>query len=208
MASPVVIVFARAPRLGCVKRRLGAGIGSVAALRFSRNQLNATLRELSALRGWEKIIVLTPCRAKLSHPAGWCIAGQGQGGLGTRMANAFRRFPRRRVVLVGADIPSLNAQHIRAARRALNHADAVFGPARDGGFYLVAMGARRPSRPFAKARWSGPHALADTLENFRNLRVTFGETLQDVDTAEDYLRFSFSRGISSTRLQGLCRESS
>jgi uncharacterized protein len=40
--------------------------------------------------------------------------------------------------------------------------------------------------PFADVRWSGPHALADTLANLDRKRVLFAATLSDVDTAQDF----------------------
>jgi len=64
-------------------------------------------------------------------------------------------------------------------------ADATFGPAEDGGYWLVGLSPRRPARPFAAVRWSTAHALADTLANFRPRRVAFLRTLRDVDTAAD-----------------------
>jgi hypothetical protein len=74
---------------------------------------------------------------------------------------------------------------IAAAIRALGRADAVFGPAEDGGYWLVGMGPRRPARPFAGVRWSSGHTLADTLRNFAGRRVALLRRLRDVDTAED-----------------------
>jgi rSAM/selenodomain-associated transferase 1 len=182
MARQVLIVFARAPRLGQVKRRLAAGIGPVAALRFYRNQLGSILRRLNGLKRVDKYLAVTPHGAHIPHPPGWRVIGQGQGDLGTRMHNAFRRFPTRHVVLVGADIPALSASHIRAA---LCHPHPAFGPAADGGYYLVAMPPRRPATPFANVRWSTPHALADTLANFQHMPVTRLATLHDVDTGVD-----------------------
>jgi len=183
MARQVLIVFARAPRLGQVKRRLAAGIGAIPALRFYRNQLGRTLRCLNGLKNMDKVLAVTPDGAHIPYPPGWRVIGQGQGGLGTRMHNAFRRFPTRHVVLVGADIPALSASHIRAA---LCHPHPAFGPAADGGYYLVAMPPRRPATPFANVRWSTPHALADTLANFQHMPVTRLATLRDVDTVEDF----------------------
>jgi len=182
---PVLILFARAPRLGLVKRRLARGIGPVPALRFYRNQLQARLRGLGRLRGFKKIVALTPPGARLRVPPGWNVIPQAHGDLGQRMHAAFHRFPRRRVILAGVDIPALNAQDIRAAARALLHHDAAFGPAADGGYYLVAMGARRPAKPFINVRWSTGDALADTMLNFPNLRVAMMRELSDVDTEED-----------------------
>jgi len=103
--------------------------------------------------------------------------------LGQKMERAMRPF--RRVLLAGSDIPGLRAADIAAGFAALGRADAVFGPAEDGGYWLVGMGPRRPARPFAGVRWSSEHALADTLRNFRGRRVAFLRRMRDVDTAED-----------------------
>ena len=101
------------------------------------------------------------------------------------MARACRRFRRGNVAIIGSDIPDANAADPRAAFRALGRHDAVFGPAEDGGYWLVALGARRPAQPFVNARWSTGHALADTLRNFRGFRVARVRMLRDVDTACD-----------------------
>lgn len=185
MARPVVILFARAPRLGQVKRRLAAGIGDVPALRFYRNALTRILRELKGLPGFEFLLAITPDRAKFRPLPRIPSIGQGRGDLGVRMGRAFRRYPRRRVLLIGVDIPGLDASILRQAANRLKHCNAVFGPAEDGGYYLVGMAARRPARPFAGVRWSSPHALADTLENFRGFRVALMPVLQDIDTKAD-----------------------
>jgi glycosyltransferase A (GT-A) superfamily protein (DUF2064 family) len=79
------------------------------------------------------------------------------------MEKAMAPFPR--AILIGSDIPGLGPADIAAGFRALGKADAVFGPALDGGYWLVGFGPRRPHCPFAKVRWSSPHALADTLAN-------------------------------------------
>jgi glycosyltransferase A (GT-A) superfamily protein (DUF2064 family) len=102
------------------------------------------------------------------------------------MHRACRRIPRGRVAIIGCDIPEASAADVAAAFRALGHADAAFGPATDGGYWLVALGPRRPARPFAAVRWSGPHALADTRANFAGRRVALLRTLRDVDTAADF----------------------
>jgi len=183
MAEPLVILFARAPRLGGVKRRLAAGIGEVAALRFHRGQVARMLREI---RRFASVLAITPDRARFQPAPCVPVIAQGHGDLGVRMARAFARYRRRPVILVGADIPDLDAEILRAAVRALRGHDAVFGPAADGGYYLVGMTARRPSAPFAGVRWSSEYALADTLANFpRRHRVALLPVLADVDTPEN-----------------------
>ena len=101
------------------------------------------------------------------------------------MHRACARFPRHRVTIIGSDIPDATANDVANAFRALGRADAVFGPAADGGYWLVGLSPRRPARPFAAVRWSSEHALADTVANFAGRRVAMLRTLHDVDTAAD-----------------------
>ena len=105
------------------------------------------------------------------------------------MQRLFRTLPPGPAIIVGSDIPAIKASDIARAFRLLGNADAVFGRAPDGGYWLV--GLRRTPRllaPFAGVRWSGPHALADTLGNLKGSRVAFAATLSDVDTEENYRR--------------------
>ena len=92
---------------------------------------------------------------------------------------------RRRVAIVGTDIPALCADDVAAAFRALGGAQAAFGPSEDGGYWLVALSPRRPARPFAGVRWSTAFALSDTLANFAGRRVALLRVLRDVDTGAD-----------------------
>jgi hypothetical protein len=192
MAKTIIIIFARAPRLGGAKRRLAAGIGAVPALRFYRNQLARITREAANIRGATTYLAITPDRARFPSAPRLPILNQGAGNLGTRMHRAFARFRRRHVILIGADIPHLTATHLRQAIRALKHHHAAFGPAEDGGYYLIAMAARRPTRPFAAIRWSTQHALADTTRNFAHLRTATLPTLPDIDTVADFHRHNLA----------------
>jgi rSAM/selenodomain-associated transferase 1 len=186
----VVVVFARAPRLGAVKRRLARDIGDRGALRFHVATLNRLLRALTSERRFRTVLAITPERARLRLPVTVERMGQGAGDLGARMHRAFHRFPGTRVALMGCDIPDAGPQDALAAFRALGLADAAFGPAADGGYWLVAMSPRRPARPFVAVRWSTEHALADTLANFAGRRVALLRTLDDVDTVEDLRRLN------------------
>jgi hypothetical protein len=181
----IVYVFARAPRLGTVKRRLAAGIGAVAALRFHRTTLAATLRRLARDRRFRTVLAITPDFSRGPWRCRLPIVAQGSGDLGARMQRAVRRHPRGRVAIVGADIPGLRADDVATAFRRLRAGQACFGPAEDGGYWLVALGPRRPAQPFVRVRWSGPHALADTLAHFRHHSVALLRMLRDVDTAAD-----------------------
>lgn len=65
-----LVVFAREPRLGCVKRRLAADIGAVAAWRFYREVLAAALKRLDGGGRWRRWLAVTP-DASLDRPGAW-----------------------------------------------------------------------------------------------------------------------------------------
>jgi uncharacterized protein len=195
-----LVLFARTPRLGAGKRRLARGIGDIAALRFERAMLGLLLRRLGRDRRWHLRLAVTPDhggRATRLWPADVPLAGQGGGDLGRRMQRALAACPPGPAVLVGADIPSVAARHIAEAFHLLGSHDLVFGPAEDGGFWLV--GARHPRHLpplFGDVRWSGPHALADVLANLPpRLPVGLATRLEDVDDGASFRRLMPHRGF-------------
>lgn len=189
----LLVVFARAPALGRVKRRLADGIGANAALVFYRRSLARVLRRIARDRRWQTQLAVTPDRSARRArlwPMALARRPQGAGDLGARMARALGRGPAGPVIIVGADIPGLDAANVWRAFRALDRAEFVFGPAEDGGYWLI--GCRRRPLPrdlFAKVRWSTPHALADTLANLERRRVALVDRLADVDDAAAYRRW-------------------
>lgn len=195
--KPVAIVFARVPRLGAVKRRLAREVGDRAALRFHATTLDRLLRRLARDRRFRTVAALTPSGARMRLPAGVMRIDQERGDLGQRMAAAFARFPHQCVALLGSDIPDAGPDDVAAALRACAARGAAFGPAEDGGYWLVAMAPSRPDRPFAGVRWSSPHALADTVANFRRHPALL-RLLADVDTAAD-LRMLQAAGEKRSR---------
>jgi rSAM/selenodomain-associated transferase 1 len=175
-------IFLRAPELGRGKRRLARDIGDLAALRFQRTQM-ARLRPLLRDPRWSATLWVTPDRAARRLQG----RPQSRGDLGQRMARPFRRLPPGPVVLIGADIPELTASHVWAAFRALGRSEAVFGPATDGGYWLVGLQPRRRMRPpFHGVAWSTERALGDTLRNLSGARVAQLAPLSDIDTGADY----------------------
>lgn len=112
---------------------------------------------------------------------------QGRGHLGDRMARALTQQPTGPVCVIGADIPGITRAHIMQAFAALGPAEAVFGPAPDGGYWLVGLKNARaaPLGLFANVRWSTTHALTDTVASVPDLRVAYIDELRDVDDARD-----------------------
>lgn len=187
-----LVVFAKAPALGRVKSRLAAGIGASAALAFYRSTLAALLRRVGRDRRWRTVLAVTPDRSANARvwPAHLPRRPQGRGDLGVRMGRVFRVWERGPAIIIGADIPDITPAHIAQAFRALAGADAVFGPARDGGYWLV--GLRRGPKPpdiFKNVRWSTKHTLSDTLANLKGRRVVQIDTLEDIDDVAAYRRW-------------------
>jgi hypothetical protein len=99
----------------------------------------------------------------------------------------FRVAGRRPVCIIGSDIAELERAHIARAFRALGSSDIVFGPAPDGGFWLVGVknGWWTPKALFEGVRWSSAHALSDSAASVPGLRLAYVDRLHDVDTADD-----------------------
>ena len=177
------------PRPGRVKTRLGRETGMVAAAWWFRHQTAALLRRLDDPR-WRLMLAVSPDREGLQSriwPAHLPRLPQGRGDLGDRMGRLLRGLPPGPVCIVGGDIPALDAPHVARAFAALGGHDAVFGPAADGGFWLVGMTrvAAPPATLFRGVRWSSPHALADSVASLPRARIAMVDTLRDVDGAAD-----------------------
>jgi hypothetical protein len=195
-----LVILVKAPRMGAVKTRLAAGIGEAAAWRFYRNVSARILRRLARDPRWRCRLAVTPdgcARWRRHWPPDIPRMAQGGGGLGARMARPMHDLPPGPVVIVGSDIPGLDAGHVARAFRLLERHAAVFGPAEDGGYWLVGLGRRGLARRlFDGVRWSTRHALADTLANLPPGTVPgLLGTLADVDDAKAYGRWL--RGVSA-----------
>jgi rSAM/selenodomain-associated transferase 1 len=180
----------KTPRPGRVKTRLGRDIGMVPAAWWFRHQTAQLLRRLDDPR-WQLVLAVAPDRDGLSFRGGWPHhlprVPQGHGTLGDRMRRVFRSMPPGPVCIVGGDIPGINRPHVARAFDALGQNDAVFGPAHDGGYWLVGMKRTRsaPRAMFHGVRWSTEHALADSITTLSGRRIALVDTLQDIDTALD-----------------------
>lgn len=177
--KPTLILFTKAPRWGTVKSRLAARIGPMAALRFHRAQVGRMTRHLSDPR-WRLVLAVTPDHARGPWTTGRPHWPQGRGDLGNRMIRALNRAGGP-AVLIGSDIPGITPAHIARAFVLLRQADVVFGPAEDGGFWL--LGLRRPlaEDAFTGVRWSTDATLADCRDRLAGHTVALGDCLADVD---------------------------
>jgi len=181
-----LVIFARTPAFGVGKRRLAAGAGELATLRFQRFMVADLRRRLGRDRRWRTWLALTPDRDAAGRPD---VLAQGGGDLGARLRRLLKALPPGPVVVIGSDTPGVTPTDIARAFHALGAADAVFGPARDGGYWLIGL-KRTPRRrdPFDGVRWSTSHALADTLANLEGRPVARLRTLEDIDDVDSLER--------------------
>ncbi len=185
-----LIIFVKAPVAGAVKTRLAKGIGAGRAAAVYR-RLCATTITLAAQGPWRTVLAVDPATAVRGLGNLWPVRlariEQGRGDLGARMRRAVDAAPAGPVVVIGSDAPALRARHIRAAFRMLGGADAVVGPAPDGGYWLIGLARRRGAAAlFKNVRWSSGHALEDTLRSFpTTYRVARLVALADIDNADD-----------------------
>ena len=184
-----LVVMVKEPRPGRVKTRLARDIGSTTAAWWFRHQCGGLIRRLRDPR-WQMILAVSPDREGMRSriwPADLARLPQGRGNLGQRMAGVFDAMPKGPVLIIGADIPGICKSHIAQAFRALGPSDAVFGPATDGGYWLMGLKRTRARPPalFANVRWSSRHALADSMASLPGYWIALADSLSDVDCARD-----------------------
>jgi hypothetical protein len=122
---------------------------------------------------------------------GVSLKAQRGADLGERMEDAAARAfaASHSIVIVGSDCPALTPSHLRIAANALRANDAVFVPAEDGGYVLVAL-ARPVTGLFAGIAWGGDTVMQETRARLAAAGVRWIElpTLWDVDRPADYER--------------------
>ncbi len=184
-----LVIFARRPALGVGKRRLARDVGDMEALRFARGALDRLTRTLGHDPRWTLRIATAPDRPHdWTRP--WPALPQGPGDLGARMSRVVSALPPGPVVILGSDTPTVTRDDVASAFAALGSNDAVFGPADDGGYWLI--GLRRGPRthlPFANVRWSTEHALDDTLRELGPRRFALLGLREDVDDGASLRRY-------------------
>lgn len=194
---PRLVVMVKEPRAGRVKTRLARGIGVMRATQFYRHATAALLARVTRPSEWQTILAVAPdvARDNPAWPAHLARIAQGRGELGARMQRVMDGLPPGPVLIIGSDIPGIQAEHIRAAFRALGRHGAVFGPAPDGGYWLVGLKrVPRVPRAFGNVRWSSAHTLGDTVRNLEGLSVARLGLLDDVDEAADLARLGGAHG--------------
>jgi hypothetical protein len=189
------IIFSRYPRPGASKTRLIPHLGAVGAADLQRRMTEKVVAEAARLARRTQIHVeLAMAGATQDEMAAWLggeFSWRQQEGtdLGERMGFAFElAFNKgvQRVVLVGADCPSICTAILAQAFEHLHHHELVLGPTSDGGYYLIGL-SRPCSFLFDGISWGSDQVLAQTMAAAReaNLQSVLLESFSDVDRPED-----------------------
>ncbi|MGI5223706.1 TIGR04282 family arsenosugar biosynthesis glycosyltransferase [Actinoallomurus sp. CA-142502] len=177
-----LIVIAKEPVPGRVKTRLTPPYTSEQAALIAEAALADTLDAVAATTATRRVVALEG-RPGAWLPRGFEVIAQRGAGLDERLANAFADVGGP-AVLIGMDTPQVTPAMLADAGRRLSAGDAVYGPAADGGFWL--LGLRDPDpRRLRGVPMSRPDTGARQLERLDGLRVATLGTLRDVDTAGD-----------------------
>ncbi|MFN0068135.1 MAG: TIGR04282 family arsenosugar biosynthesis glycosyltransferase [Limisphaerales bacterium] len=202
-----LVVFARAPRPGAVKRRLAAALGDEGACGAYATLARHVLGQLGAVSLGELRHTPDDAGREVADwlPPGWSLAPQGEGDLGARMARALTAHFQQgaaRMALVGSDCPDVGAADIHAAWRSLADHELVLGPAEDGGYWLIGLRAAAAGWEtlFRDMPWGTARVLAETLRRAEaaGLRAARLRTLRDVDKPADWEDWRSRGGAGAT----------
>lgn len=187
-----LIIFVKNPRQGKVKTRLAKAVGDDRALEVYNELMEVTAREVSKVTSADCFVFYShflPEKDEIWKDEYVIKEVQEGEGLGERMKNAFYHLFEQgyeRVAIIGSDLPELTHELIEQAFSELDEVDVVIGPAKDGGYYLLAMKELLPQL-FEDKSWSTDAVFDDTIEDLINLKKIWHELpiLNDIDTEED-----------------------
>ena len=193
MTKNLLIVFVKNIILGKVKTRLAKTIGDEGAFQIYSELVGITEQETQSVQATRHIYfsdVIIP--SKWENDSKFTQEGA---DLGARMFNACQYgFDQGydNVIVIGSDLPDISATIIKSAFEKLASNDVVFGPADDGGYYLLGMSEMTRSI-FTEKPWSQSSLLEGTLDELseQNKSVALLDTLNDIDTFEDLIASSF-----------------
>jgi rSAM/selenodomain-associated transferase 1 len=183
MSKQLLIVFVKNLTLGKVKTRLAKTIGNNNAFNIYKELVSITEKATVNIT-IEKHIYFSNeiINSKWITDEKFVQTGE---DIGERMFNAFKNsFAKgyEQILLIGSDLPDISEEIILKGFEALNQSEVTFGPAQDGGYYLIGMNTLPPTI-FQNKPWSQSSLLRTTLEELNDYSL-LGK-LNDIDTIED-----------------------
>ena len=202
----VLVIMAKAPRLGEVKTRLTPTLSPAAVTAFYRCLLDDTLALAWSLSGVQVAIMCPESDVNaLTDLAGHGVRVVAQKGedLAAGLTSVFAHFTKdhpQRVIAFNSDSPHLPRSVLEDAFETLAAHDVVVGPTHDGGYYLVGAKASHPAL-FAHDGMGTSTALERLLSRARALGLSLGfaAPFYDIDVADDLTRLAAELRLAPAR---------
>lgn len=198
---PTLLVLLKYPSSGQVKTRLAESVGADRAAAMYRVWIGSVLEMVQPLRKQFRVVGYFDGALRSDFQSWESMADQWwpqpAGDLGYKLEAGFARafLDDQPVLAIGTDCLDLDASLIHEAIVQLETHDVVFGPALDGGYYLVGTRRKLPSF-FAGVVWSSH----DTLQSHRAVcercawTIATLPTLRDIDTWDDWQAHCLDQG--------------
>lgn len=184
-------IFVKVPEPGRVKTRLVPPLTHHQAADLASAFFADTLSLARSFRWARTIVVCDGDARELELIDVKIVWQQGGGDLGERMERTMRRALSESpmAMIIGTDSPDLPRAALENARNLLDSNDAVLGPTRDGGFYLIGL-RRCDEGILSDLPWSESETRERTIERLemRGYRVALTEPWFDVDVSADVAR--------------------
>ena len=201
----VLVIMAKAPRLGEVKTRLASSLSPAAGTAFYCCLLDDTLALARSLTDVEVAIMCPDSDvselARLAGNSASVVAQKGE-GLAAGLTSVFAHFAEghRRIIAFNSDSPHLPRSVLEEAFETLAAHDVVVGPTHDGGYYLVGTKAFHPTL-FAHDGMGTSSALERLLSRARALQLSVGfvDPFYDIDVADDLTRLAEELRLAPAR---------
>lgn len=186
----LLIIFYRNPVIGKVKTRLAATVGNRKALDIFQ-KLALHTRRVTENLPQDKIIFYSDAIDLMDMwpNAGYLKALQQGEDLGEKMHRAFQagfETGYSAICIIGTDCYELSEEVVALAFSALESAEAVIGPAYDGGYYLLGL-KKAHERIFENKEWSTSTVFERTIKDFKALGLSYVKlpVLRDIDVEDD-----------------------
>lgn len=200
-----IAIFVKTPEFTPVKTRLANTIGRKRADEFyslSIQSITQTLKEQSFITPYYAVAE----KESLNHPMWSAFQTLHASGncLGEVMQKTYKTLLNNydAVILIGSDSPQISIKHLNNTLEKLHDHDYVFGPAADGGFYLLAGKANIPKPVWLETIYSQSDTLITFIDKLKYYGTyTYIETLHDVDEKKDFAHILEERPIIPNKSQ-------
>ena len=184
-----IIIFAKFPEPGKVKKKIGQVIGMENSAKLCTAFINDLIEENSE-KDYDIYLSFIGHEYKEQYrtmfPNAILYVQRGT-NMSENVQSAFEDLldDYEKVALIGCDVPQLSSETVIKAFNALETHDVVLGPAEDGGYYLVAL--KKPHDIFKGMPWGKPNLLEEQMNMLKEKKLAFVRLhkMPDVDTIDE-----------------------